>query len=214
MHSPLENYLNTVNSCLWALPKTQRAEELRELRQHLAALMAPDADAQAALDHFGPPQIVGRQIARTWWRGRLLNFGASAAGMTLLAGLLIQLPGTVIRLLVPDHVVSPGMIIIHTCPLPLNILWQLLIGFYVGRRLQRSPAAVVSVLLMASVLSVLLLSVQGFLNSLLATGTFPAYSWVATQNYAQAALYNLPFAALFLIPTAFVGRAWSKRSSA
>ena len=216
MHSLLETYLNTVNSCLWALPKKQRDEEVRELRQHLTALKASqtDADVQAVLERFGPPQVVGRQIARTWWRGRLRLASSSALGMTLLAGFLIPLPGTVIRLLMPDHIVSPNTLIIHVIPLPLNILWQMLIGLYVGRRLQRSPAVIVAVLMAASAAFFLLHFVQYNANMLLVTVSLPANELAVVQNYAQSALYNLLPSALFLLPTAFAGRAWSKRSSA
>ena len=218
MHSLLEDYLNTVNSCLWMLPKKQRTEEVRELRQHLAALKASpaDADVQAALERFGPPQIVGRQIARTWWRGRLRLASSSALGMTLLAGFLIPLPGIVIRLLIPDQAVSPHMFIIHHLPLPLNILWQMLVGLYVGWRLQRSPAVIIAVVMGASVAGFSLLFVQGAANTLLATGSLPVYSneLAVVQGYAQAALYNLAPSALCLLPTAFAGRAWSKRSAA
>lgn len=223
MPSPLETqlietYLNTVNRCLWALPKQQRAEELRELRQHLAALTGPepDADIRAALERFGPPQIVGRQIARTWWRGRLLSVSASPLGMTLLAGFLIQLPDALLRVLRPPEMISANTMIIHGVPWLLAIPWQMVIGLFVGRRMQKSPAVLVTVLMTASVLSVLLPYGQNQVKHLIDTGVLRLSSneLAVVRGYALAALYDLPAFALFLLPTAFAGRAWTKRISA
>lgn len=218
MSSPLETYLNTVHSCLWVLPKQQRADELRELRQHLAALTVSEreTDVQAALERFGPPQVVGRQIVRAWCRGRLVSIAASPVGATLLAGLLIPLPAVLVRVVMPPEIISSNIIIIHGFPLPLSILWQMGIGMFVGRRLQRSPALLIAVLMSASVLAFLLPFAQVIVEHLIATGAFPVFSdnSAVVRIYAQAALLNLAPSALLLLPAAFAGRAWSKRLSA
>lgn len=225
MHRLLEQYLDRVASCLWALPAKRREEEMRELRQHLAALAAADpatgdtADnaAQAALRRFGPPEALGRQMARAWWRGRLLGWRDSAVGTALLAGMLLCLPGFLVRVFDADRNVSPGVTLIHTMPLLLTAVWWVLVGVYVGWKLpQRTFAVTASVTMVAAVLSATLPVLRVQTLNFLTTGVFPplAGCLVNAEFMAQSVLYGLAASALLLAPAAFAGRAWAKRRPA
>jgi hypothetical protein len=74
MHDdPVDRYLAAVARRLRALPAARRGEELRELRQHLDALVAghraagldEQAAARAAVARFGPAERVGRGLRDT-----------------------------------------------------------------------------------------------------------------------------------------------------
>ena len=73
MHEdPVDAYLAGVARQLAALPADERDEELRELRQHLDALVAgyratglePEAAARAAVERFGEPERIGRGLRK------------------------------------------------------------------------------------------------------------------------------------------------------
>jgi len=74
----MEEYVAAIAGRLRSLPPSQREEELREIRQHLDALVAghrargaSEKDAvDAALAQFGRPEQVGRQIHGAWARQR------------------------------------------------------------------------------------------------------------------------------------------------
>ncbi len=74
----IERYLATIAGRLRSLPPSLREEELREVRQHLDALVASHrargADESAAVDaalrQFGRPERIGRQIGTVWARRR------------------------------------------------------------------------------------------------------------------------------------------------
>lgn len=67
----LDHYITTLGSRLQGLPQTQREEELREVRQHLEALVAghtmrgmSEAEAvTAALRQFGHAEQIGKELA-------------------------------------------------------------------------------------------------------------------------------------------------------
>jgi hypothetical protein len=68
----VERYLQSVEARLSALPPAQRDDELRELRQHLEALIVghrargldDDAAVAAALRQFGHAEQLGRDLQR------------------------------------------------------------------------------------------------------------------------------------------------------
>lgn len=67
----LEHYITTLGKRLQSLPQSQREEDLREVRQHLEALVAghvmrgmSEADAvAAALRQFGRAEQIGKELA-------------------------------------------------------------------------------------------------------------------------------------------------------
>jgi len=77
MHKQLEDYLARVAAYLEPLPKTQRNNELREMRQHLLNAIIinrefgqSDEDAvQEAIRQFGAPEIIGGDVLLAWRRG-------------------------------------------------------------------------------------------------------------------------------------------------
>jgi len=76
MHKQLENYLNEVVKGLGSLPTARREEELNEIRQHLLSAVAASKEAgrtedeavQIAVEQFGTPQAVSKQIVSAWRR--------------------------------------------------------------------------------------------------------------------------------------------------
>ncbi|MDQ2800077.1 MAG: permease prefix domain 1-containing protein [Armatimonadota bacterium] len=235
MHSLLEDYLSEVAAHMKLMPAARRNAEINELRTHLETALAAyreqgqgeDDAARVTLRRFGPPDTLGRQIARTWWRGRFLGWRDSAVGMTFLAALLLLLPSFLLRVISPDRIISPGVILIPTVPLPFTAIWGVLVGVYVGGRLpQRSLAVTASVTMAAAVLAATLpvpISLVATLSVLrvqalnfLATGAFPPLSGflVNVEVMAQSALYGLAFSALLLTPAAFASRVWAKRRPA
>jgi len=75
----IEDYLDHIFGRALALPYERRAELRRELRQHLAALVAAEQEEQgadggaaveAALRRFGDPRKIGRALRREWERTR------------------------------------------------------------------------------------------------------------------------------------------------
>jgi hypothetical protein len=80
MHSLLERYLEEVATQLKPLPAKRREEELREIRTHLENTvntgqdhwLAEDDAVHEALQQFGEPKEVGRDIVTSWQRGESL----------------------------------------------------------------------------------------------------------------------------------------------
>ncbi len=79
MDSPrLEQYLAAVGARLRTLPPARRDEEVREIRQHLDALVAahlargqsPEEAVDVALRQFGHAEQIGRQLQGAWARPR------------------------------------------------------------------------------------------------------------------------------------------------
>lgn len=76
MHKQLEDYLNEVAKSLGSLPPARRDEEMREMRQHLLnAVVIGKEQGQseneavlAAIEQFGTPQAVSKQIVSAWRR--------------------------------------------------------------------------------------------------------------------------------------------------
>ncbi len=76
MHKQLEDYLNEVAKSLGSLPPARRDEELSEIRQHLLSAVTASKEAghiedkavQAAVEQFGSPQAVSKQIVSAWRR--------------------------------------------------------------------------------------------------------------------------------------------------
>ena len=70
MDNRLNEYLQKLEAALGALGVEQRTGELREMRQHIEAMVArqielgqsPDEALTEALEQFGPPQRVGRSL--------------------------------------------------------------------------------------------------------------------------------------------------------
>jgi hypothetical protein len=111
MQSPLEEYLNQIAGHLRLLPSGRREEELREIRQHLEALVqayqelgSSESDAiTAALTQFGSSRENARGLEWAWQRERvdvaptirkaLSQFGALAL-YHLLASVLLALTGS------------------------------------------------------------------------------------------------------------------------
>ena len=72
----VERYLAAIDVRLRALPPTRRDEELRELRQHLAALvdghrargLSEDEAVAMALRQFGRAEQIGQDLHEAWAR--------------------------------------------------------------------------------------------------------------------------------------------------
>ena len=72
----LDRYLATLAARMQAVPAARRADELREVRQHLDALVAgnialgrsEEAAVAAAIRQFGRAEQVGRDLNTTWQR--------------------------------------------------------------------------------------------------------------------------------------------------
>ena len=114
MNNRLEEYVREVEQGLDALHATRRADEIAELRQHLAAAVVAhqeleadeDAATDAALTQFGPARTISQGIRKVWWRERLL------LPDTVLATALVAVGGEVIlgSLLTPiRNVVTMGL---------------------------------------------------------------------------------------------------------
>ena len=225
MHRRLEEYCRKVDSGLWALPRPRREEEMRELREHLAALTAAgeaeggtDGDAaRAALARFGPPQALGRQIARTWWRGRLHRGRDSPPAIAAIAGLLLCLPNILVHLLFPARTLSPGVVLMHMAPLPLTLLWCLLVGWYVGTKLSRR--AMMTTLGAALSAAALAAALRPFVGWPVSPMVLPHLARLpldtTTLGYlAQSLLSGGAFSALLVSPAVLAGRTWARRHSA
>lgn len=74
MHQQLETYLEQVKAQLKSLPLEKQDEEVRELRQHLLALVevgmeigdSEDEAVAAAIRQFGKAKRVGRALSGSW----------------------------------------------------------------------------------------------------------------------------------------------------
>jgi hypothetical protein len=75
----LDRYIADLGARLRALPPAARDEELREVRQHLDALVAghlaqgqsEEAAIEAALRQFGQAEQIGRQLQHAWEKNRV-----------------------------------------------------------------------------------------------------------------------------------------------
>ncbi|PQV63473.1 hypothetical protein B1R32_11134 [Abditibacterium utsteinense] len=102
-NTQLENYLRNLKARLHGLTSVQRESEMREVQQHLEALVAwhiqqgksPDDATQAAIQQFGAPTKLGselngiafgkRVVSKCAWVGRaFLIWCCWAAGQFLL----------------------------------------------------------------------------------------------------------------------------------
>jgi len=102
MHRLLENYLSEVAAHLSALPPKRRAEEMREMRAHLANAVlvnqemgqSQDEAAQSAIVQFGTPPDLGENIVWAWQRGETRSrrglWGAAACALAV--QFLVPLP--------------------------------------------------------------------------------------------------------------------------
>jgi hypothetical protein len=91
MQSPFEPYLSEVENRLKTLSKDEKATEITEIRSHLEAasedyltqgMSAEKADA-LAIEEFGTPRLVAKQLIKIIWRARLKNFPHTFLGTTL-----------------------------------------------------------------------------------------------------------------------------------
>ena len=90
MHPHLESYLRRVENQLKNLSVEQRAEELRELGQHLQALVQEGQESglsqseavQAALAQFGPYRRVGRELNKAGSNGTTQHLPRAFSVMT------------------------------------------------------------------------------------------------------------------------------------
>ncbi len=105
MDKRLEKYLQTVESELEGLREQQRESELREMRQHLEAIVArlreggasEDEAVEAAIGQFGAARRVGRELQQAdeerepWWRVVL----AQVCGLACLRALMYPLSAVI-----------------------------------------------------------------------------------------------------------------------
>ena len=129
MHNTLETYLSELTTHLHAMPLKRRAEELREMRQHLLnavtvnrELGQSDEDAAAnAVMQFGTPEDLGENLVWAWEREKKLNklsFWSAAA----LALALTFWPG------LPTRIAFLAMPLFTRQPLPWQAeLWVVLL---------------------------------------------------------------------------------------
>lgn len=76
MHSPLEQYIETVETRLRALPPEQRNNEVEEIRQHLESMVAAHVElgygeqeaVELSLTQFGKAERVGKDLNRVHLR--------------------------------------------------------------------------------------------------------------------------------------------------
>lgn len=81
-NSELEHYLETIEARLKGLPSAQRQEEVREIRQHLEALVAghriaglgEDEAVEAAIRQFGHAEQVGQELSKAPRQQRMRAF--------------------------------------------------------------------------------------------------------------------------------------------
>lgn len=223
MHSLLEEYLKHVASHLWGLPRKHRADEMHELRQHLETQVAASQEQgkteteaiQATLRQFGRPEKLGRQVAGTWWRGRLLSWRDSAISTAVAAGLLFYLPSIIVNLLFPMRTIALGGVLSHGIPLPLEIVWYVLIGGFVGWKLsKRARVATLIAVLSAVVLGNVL---RPFLmwpvdqGARLPELSFSGLSTRGVNAWDPLLLWSALFITLFATPAALAGRTLAKR---
>ena len=64
----LETYMAQIAHELRDLPSQARADEMREIETHLAAMIEARGDVAAVLAQFGKPRKVGRDLRRAWER--------------------------------------------------------------------------------------------------------------------------------------------------
>ena len=83
----LEIYLSQIERELRDLPAQARADEMREIESHLAAMIEQRGDVAAVLAQFGKPRKVGRDLRRAWERKQPEAW--NRFGFALLSGLLI-----------------------------------------------------------------------------------------------------------------------------
>jgi hypothetical protein len=78
-NTPLDRYIETIAARLKTLPAAQRDEEMREIRQHLDALVAghraaglsEDEAVKVAIRQFGHAEQVGRELQQSQQPQRL-----------------------------------------------------------------------------------------------------------------------------------------------
>jgi uncharacterized membrane protein len=104
MNNLVENYLSEVAAYLKSLPAKRREEELREMRQHLLNAvtanqetgMIDDQAVQKALEQFGTPEALGKEVMVAWQRGRKREirdfWGAALMSVALVPCLIFLLP--------------------------------------------------------------------------------------------------------------------------
>ncbi len=225
MHSLLEEYLGKVNAHLWALPRARRADELREMRTHLARLTADAMEkgqseeeaTRSAIHHFGSSQTVGKKVSRAWTRGLLVGGRDSILGTSLLAGALLYLPMILFSMIFPSRVVAPGHIIQTLGPLWLGLGWTTLVSGFVGWKLSSRSAGliVIAAVCTAAFGSVLLpfisLPVNGGMS--LPSLTLAPLSFLPSGLLARTILFEWATLLLYGLPAAFAGRFWAGRRS-
>lgn len=211
MHKRLENYLAEVAARLHSLPTARRNEELREIRAHLENAVqayqelgdSEDDAAQAAVQRFGSANTIGRQMARTWWRGRFIAFRESVSGLIVMAAILLALPNMLLHALIPAPLISPGVGIVPTGHLAFTAAWAIVIGGYFGWKMPQrtrgsTTGAVFAVVALASVLrqTPYLIASRFFLEC---------------REMNEAFLLEALFWALLATPAALASRALAKR---
>ena len=95
-NSPLDRYIADLGARLRALPPAARDEELREVRQHLDALVAghlaqgqsEEEAIEAALRQFGRAEQIGRQLLRAWEKNRVPRLWLHAVAYLFMVALI------------------------------------------------------------------------------------------------------------------------------
>lgn len=122
----LSSYLAEMAEHLRPLPQARRAEELREVRDHLESTaqalgengFPEDEAVRAAIEQFGPARDAARRFVAAWRRGERKRkenvmrervvFGASLAVVVLAAAWLLFAASMTYRMLTPR-----GQVLIH-----------------------------------------------------------------------------------------------------
>jgi uncharacterized protein (DUF486 family) len=111
--TPFDAYLNDVESRLKTLSQTEKTTEIAEIRSHLEAAnegylaqgFSEERANALAIEEFGMPKSVAKQLIKTTWRARLKNMPQTFLGTTLfclpMPFLMSYLCTTSVRLLSP-----------------------------------------------------------------------------------------------------------------
>lgn len=137
----LDQYIETIHARLKSLPAAQRDEEVREIRQHLDALVAghraaglgEDEAVHVAIRQFGHAEQVGRELHQTWQPQRLRALVPALLIYLLSVGLILVFFVTA-NDKVTDFPYDLADKIVLACILPAGILVHTLLSHLRARQ--------------------------------------------------------------------------------
>ncbi len=160
MHKQLEDYLNEAAKGLGSLPTARREEELSEIRQHLLSAVAgneekgrtEDEAVQVAVEQFGTPQAVSKQIVSAWrreaWKQgmrtqpELMLFAVFSLAITLPYFWLAFVAGPKVWLWLVPFSPYIGVTFAHPYTFGLYFTWQAIFAPGFGSKARSIPARI------------------------------------------------------------------------